>query len=156
MFLYHVSRLHLISEIEEDQFCEVVGINYHELIVVVCKRIVFRSGIKTTINEFYFVHFIRSHNIVASIVHPSPWLLPKCLGFISQQGWWYYFRHTQNRCEPHRAFFTADSRCVLLKYKVVCVWSCWITFIKCQCYTMSGTISSLSVCSIRVVGMKLN
>lgn len=39
--LFHISRLNLISEIEEDQFCEVAGINY-ELIAVVSKRIVYK------------------------------------------------------------------------------------------------------------------
>jgi hypothetical protein len=49
MSLYHVSRLNLISEIEEDQFCEVAGINYHELIVVIVlsKRIAYKNDIKT-------------------------------------------------------------------------------------------------------------
>jgi len=48
MSLYHVSRLNLISEIEEDQFCEVAGINYHELVVVVLsKRIAYKINIKT-------------------------------------------------------------------------------------------------------------
>jgi len=48
MSLYHVSRLKLISEIEEDQFCEVAGINYHELVVVVLsKRIAYKINIKT-------------------------------------------------------------------------------------------------------------
>jgi hypothetical protein len=51
MSLYHVSRLNLISEIEEDQFCEVAGINYHELIIVVCKGIVYKSDIKTKSND---------------------------------------------------------------------------------------------------------
>ena len=51
MSLYHVSRLNLISD-EEDQFCEVAGINYHELIVVVVvvvlsKRIACKNDIKT-------------------------------------------------------------------------------------------------------------
>jgi hypothetical protein len=86
MSLPHVSRLNLISEIERDQFCEVAGINYHELIVLVPKRIVYKNGIKTKTNESCFVHFIRSHNIVASIVHPFPWLLSEHSGFISQQG----------------------------------------------------------------------
>jgi len=52
MSLYHVSRLNLISEIEEDRFCEVAGINYHELVVVVVvvvlsKRIAYKINIKT-------------------------------------------------------------------------------------------------------------
>jgi len=52
MSLYHVSRLNLISEMEEDQFCEVAGINFHELIVVVVvvvlsKRIAYKNDIKT-------------------------------------------------------------------------------------------------------------
>jgi hypothetical protein len=49
MSLYHVSRLNLISEIEEDQFCEVAGINYHELILVIVlsKRIAYKNDIKT-------------------------------------------------------------------------------------------------------------
>lgn len=51
MSLYYVSRLNLISEIEEDQFCEVAGINYHELIVVVSKGIVYKSDMKTKSNS---------------------------------------------------------------------------------------------------------
>jgi hypothetical protein len=51
MSLYHVSRLNLISEIEEDQFCEVAGINCHELIVVVLsKRIAYKND-KTKIYD---------------------------------------------------------------------------------------------------------
>jgi hypothetical protein len=48
MSLYHVSRLNLISEIEEDQCCEVAGINYRELVVaVLSKRIAYENNIKT-------------------------------------------------------------------------------------------------------------
>jgi hypothetical protein len=49
MSVYHISRLNLIREIEEDQFCEVAGINYHELIIVVVlsKRIAYKNHIKT-------------------------------------------------------------------------------------------------------------
>jgi hypothetical protein len=87
MSLYCVSRLNLITEIEEDQFCEVAGINYHELIVVIVlsKRIAYKNDSKTKSYDL-FVYFIRSHNIVASRFHPFPWSLAEHSGFISQQG----------------------------------------------------------------------